>query len=743
MALHRRLPPLATPLGLIVLAVFIANGLYLTGLSDANPISWTSGIAHAVCRGSCGRPAIDPNVGFITQPLGHLAAADLLHFHLPWWNYFEGLGQPLAGEMQSAALFPLTLLFALPSGLLWFHICLEVIAGASTYFLAKRLGASELIATTGGILFALNGTYAWLGNSVLNPVAFLPMLLLGIELIYDSTRGSTSKGWYLAAIAIALSLYAGFPEVAYFDGLFCVGWAAVRYFDLAREHRLLAAKRIGLAGGVGLLLSLPILVPFYDFMKVAFVGSHTADVAGVAKLTLRTVPMFTNPYIYGTIFRNPNAVGPWGSIGGYFLASVTVMALLGLFGKRHRPLRIFLGAWTIIAIFGMTDFLRVRYVWNLIPLVKTATLARYIMPTCEMAVIVLAVLGLVDFATTARAKRLINLSSLLTVLLLLMGVWIAGLINQGIVMGSSTRIIHAFLNVLPFIAVAVMFGIAQSRKIRFGLWLLAAVLVAESLIMFAIPEADAPDSTTVDRAPISFLQTNQGEARYLDFGILIANLGSQFNLNSLSAIDLPWPKSFNNFIQWQLFPGMSPQNQFVIRNGLAGEKVQQHQLLVHFAAYEGASVKYLVFPNGLKLLPGLARLGLKQVFTDKTATIYETPSPRPFYSTASASCTVTSTTVDEATVHCPSGATTLLRTELSMAGWRASVNGSSVPIATVDGVYQSITVPKGTSNVSFTFLPPHEKFAVLLGLFGALFLVGSWSEARFGLSRRARHAAPR
>ena len=52
---------------------------------------------------------IDPNVGFITQSLGHLAALDILHGHLPWWNYFEGLGQPLAGEMQSAALFPLTL----------------------------------------------------------------------------------------------------------------------------------------------------------------------------------------------------------------------------------------------------------------------------------------------------------------------------------------------------------------------------------------------------------------------------------------------------------------------------------------------------------------------------------------------------------------------------------------------------------------------------------------------------------
>src|SRR5664280_709938 len=215
MAFYRRLPPSTTPLLLILLAVLVGNGLYLIGESNTNTISWTASISQVVCHVTCGRPMIDPNVGFITQPFGHLSAMDLLHGHLPWWNYFEGLGQPLAGEMQSAALFPLTLLFAFPAGLLFFHISLELIAGICTYFLAKRVGLPILVATTVGALFALNGTYAWLGNAVLNPVAFLPMLLLGIEMIYDSTMTKDNKGWYLCAIAVALAFYAGFPEVAY------------------------------------------------------------------------------------------------------------------------------------------------------------------------------------------------------------------------------------------------------------------------------------------------------------------------------------------------------------------------------------------------------------------------------------------------------------------------------------------------------------------------------------------------
>ena len=53
-----------------------------------------------------------------------------------------------------------------------------------------------------------------------------------------------NRGWYLAALAVALAFYAGFPEVAYFDGLFALGWAAVRLFSLPRESRRKAPSSV-------------------------------------------------------------------------------------------------------------------------------------------------------------------------------------------------------------------------------------------------------------------------------------------------------------------------------------------------------------------------------------------------------------------------------------------------------------------------------------------------------------------
>jgi uncharacterized membrane protein YfhO len=85
---------------------------------------------------------------------------------------------------------------------------------------------------------------------------------------------------------------------------------------------------------------------------------------------------------------------------------------------------------------------------------------------------------------------------------------------------------------------------------------------------------------------------------------------------------------------------------------------------------------------------------------------------------------VTSSGDDKATLNCTT-ATTLLRTELSMKGWKAFVNGKEVPITTVHRVYQEVPVPSGHSIVTYSFSPPHERDALIVGFLGGLFLIGS------------------
>ncbi|HEY5267131.1 MAG TPA: hypothetical protein VIJ40_09980 [Acidimicrobiales bacterium] len=733
---YRRLPPSTTPVVLIILIVLLGNLFFVAGLANNDPISWTAGISHSLCHVTCGRPMIDPNVGFITQPLGHQAALDLLHGHLPWWNYYQGLGQPLVGEMQSAALFPLTLLFAFSSGLVWFHITLEVIAGISTYFLARRLSFPIFFATVAGMLFALNGTYAWLGNAVLNPVAFLPMLLLGVEMIFDSATSSSKRGWYIAAIALALSLYAGFPEVAYFDGLFCGAWALVRLFSLPRLNRPRALRRLGLGGVVGVVLALPVLVPFQDFLKVGFVGGHAGSSDALVHLPTNAAPMMFDPYVYGTLFSNTNVSAQWGMVGGYFGASVCALALVGLFGPRLRRLRAFLALWTVAGVAGEFNILHARVIWNLIPLVKSASFPRYIMPSCEMAVILLAVFGLMDFATSTRAKRLLTTASIFMVLVLVWSVREARNLNQGVVQTHKAHLIVIGLGLIPFIAMALYLVLGRFSKARVATLLIAIVVVGESLLLFMVPTAESAKQITIEHKPIQFLLHNQGQERFVDFAVLTPNWGTQFGLNELSAIDLPFPTAFKDFIEKDLYPGLNPGNQFLIKGGMTGIIAMESEVAKHLHAYENASVKYLLMPSSVIINPELTTLGVKEVFHDALATIYQLPHTRGLFSTSSSSCTVTSSSDNQATVNCPSAGATLLRTELSMTGWKATVNGKVVPITTVNGVYQQVALPKGTSTVDYSFFPSHERYAILLGILGGLFLIGSLVDERRPFKRR-------
>jgi uncharacterized membrane protein YfhO len=557
-------------------------------------------------------------------------------------------------------------------------------------------------------------------------------------MIYDNANDPKHRGWYVAAIAFALSLYAGFPEVAYFDALFCAGWAIVRFFSLDRPVRLCAARRLGLAGLVGTLLSLPVLVPFYDFYKVANIGSHAGGGESTAHLPIHAASMFVDPYVYGLIFANPNAATAWGGIGGYFTFSVVALALLGLFGAKHRPLRIFLGVWALIGTLTVLGLADLHNVWNVLPLASAADLSRYLMPSCELALIVLAGLGISDFASERRAKRLYLLTTGFGVLLLLWAAFEAHAWNAGIVRSHKTALVYMVLDAIPFVIAVALLALAFFSRRRWAALAVTIVVVAESIMMFQVPTGGAAKQINIDMAPIQYLQTNQGEERYLDLGVLTANWGSQWNINSLSAIDLPFPNRFAKFIESQLYPNFpAPINQFVIHSGMTGIIDQQKEVVAHFQAYEGASVKYLVAPTAVVLLPALTALGVKQVFTDSIVTIYQMPSPRAFFTTTSASCSVTSTTNNAATVTCPTSGSTLIRTELFMAGWRASINGTAVTITASDGAYQSVPVPKGTSTVTYSYLPPHEKYAVLAGLLGALFLALSW------LRERLPSAAPR
>src|SRR5436305_120375 len=343
---------------LIAGVIVLANLPYLLGIFDPNPLGPRGSLVSSAVVGPVGgQPTIDPNNGFVSQALGHRAALDLIHLHLPWWNPYEGTGAPLAAEMQSAAFFPPTLLTAFANGQLFEHLLLELVAGIATYLVLRRLALARWAAVAGGIAFGLDGTFAWFSHAPVNPVPLLPLLVLGIEHAYDAARAGRHGGWWLIAVAGALSVYAGFPETAYIDAVFAVFWFAWRVGAVGAAGRARLLIKGGLGAVVGALLCAPLGLATIEYFNHGELSNHATALYGSAHIPPHGLSQLLMPYIYGPIleFAGPREqlLSVWVVVGGYLSTSLLLLAGLGLISRGRRGLRLVLGVWVLLAFARM------------------------------------------------------------------------------------------------------------------------------------------------------------------------------------------------------------------------------------------------------------------------------------------------------------------------------------------------------------------------------------------------------
>src|SRR5580698_6555265 len=90
-----------------ILLPVLANAIALSGFFNNDATFQFLGLIQNLRPGIVPGPMswLDPSVGYITQPLGHLAISDWLHGIIPWWDPYAGVGMPLAAEMQTSVFF--------------------------------------------------------------------------------------------------------------------------------------------------------------------------------------------------------------------------------------------------------------------------------------------------------------------------------------------------------------------------------------------------------------------------------------------------------------------------------------------------------------------------------------------------------------------------------------------------------------------------------------------------------------
>lgn len=725
----------AALVGLILLPILVKLPV-LAGLLRADPMLLYSGLQTGVQPGPIGgaMPTADPNIGFTSQALGHRAALEILGGRMPWWNPFEAVGTPLAGEMQSAALFPPTLLLALPGGQVAEHVLLQIIAGLATYALLRRLALRRGAAFVGGAVFAFNGVFAWLGNAVVNPVAFLPLLLFGIEATADRARlGRAGSGFWIV-VALAGSLYAGFPEVAYLDGLLAGVWTLTRAAALPTASRLGFLWAVARGGATGLLLAAPILVAFADYLPLAELGSHAEDGFAGLHLDPAYLSLVALPYLLRGIASAPGHTEFWGNVGGYAGCVLLALAAAGVVGRRQRALRPVLAGWVLLSLaitFGVpgTEFLA-----RIVPGLARIALYRYLPASWIMALCVLGAMALDDLWSGARAWPLwTGMLLLLTFLVLSLArdpppmLTVSDHVSRGSVAVAGVCL-------LLLLGLTVWRGVPPARRAA----AIGGLLLAEALFLFVVPVLSTPRGGALELGGVAFLRDHLGMQRLATLGPIAPNYGSYFGIASINHNDLPVPLAVTAYIHRHLDANAVPD----IFNGIARAdphgRTPVEALLTNRAAYAAVGVRYVVTPPGRR---GVRLPGLREVYSDRVLRIWELDDAAPYF--AAQGCRLEVRNRTSLSASCDA-ATPLVRLEMAMPGWRAAVGGTAAPIVTTGEIFQAVALPPGRSEVAFSFEPPFMPAAYGAFAAGLLLLsVGVWRDRAAQKPQATERSLPR
>src|ERR1700728_2030970 len=139
----------------------------------------------------------------LTNQYTWLEAGEWHHWRFPMWDPYSWTGQPLFGQAQPGAAYPINwLLFWTPLDhgwlrqdvLHWFYVLVHYLAGLTCYALCRDLGRSRLASVLGGIVYSLAGYVAYTYSpQMLQGAVWAPLVFLFLFRALTAPDGRGSK----------------------------------------------------------------------------------------------------------------------------------------------------------------------------------------------------------------------------------------------------------------------------------------------------------------------------------------------------------------------------------------------------------------------------------------------------------------------------------------------------------------------------------------------------------------------
>lgn len=479
-------------------------------------------------------------------------------FALPLWNPYTFAGSPLLANFQSAALYPLNILFFfLPFSISWsVLIILEpLLGGIFMYLYLRNLKVSQEASILGTITFIFSGfSIAWMEwNTVLHVLIWLPLILFIKDKLLAKWTVSRTIIFIFAECAAILG---GHVQILFY--VFCVTntYLFARIFlktvRLQTKHFLYTYLKIYapfLIAGISMYIITAIQwIPTLQFILLSArdIDQTNWQIAGWF-IPWQHLIQFIAPDFFG----NPTTLNYWGTwnygeLVGYVGIVPLICAIIALFFRRDKKTLFFGTLFFISLLFALPSIIaQLPFIFH-IPFLSTAQPTRLLSIT-DFSLAVLSALGLDTFME--QKKSVFAPLLFLTIVFSLLWGTILAKNHLGFVISVGDILTAKHNLIVPsvlFTIAAVLFIIlcllpTKKEAIKKIVMVSLVLLTIIDLVRFGwkfLPFTPSmylfPQTTT-----ISFLQKNAGIYRIMENNAQIfpPNFSTEYRLQSVDGYD--------------------------------------------------------------------------------------------------------------------------------------------------------------------------------------------------------------
>jgi hypothetical protein len=290
------------------------SALALLALLAVVALVWT----YQILPGTTQALANGDAYGYL-YPAYETTYARLAHGILPLWNPYQLCGVPWLAALQTGVLYPPHALYlVLPTHTAMGALALGhlLLAAATTFAMARRVGIGPIGAALAGLLFAARGRLPWLVvvPNMFEAAAWLPLGCLGVLLLTD---GEVRRGIVVLALATGMTLLAGYPQHTVF---LLYAWGTLLAFCLVASRT--PRRWLGWSAGFVAAIALGAALAAAQMLPTHELGAYSVRQTGA--LSVQQMYPIVGPWLVLKQLRDASIGGHPLSFGIVGLALLTI-----------------------------------------------------------------------------------------------------------------------------------------------------------------------------------------------------------------------------------------------------------------------------------------------------------------------------------------------------------------------------------------------------------------------------------